>query len=38
MILLLLLHVTCDAYQYGDGDRLMRNAKFEFLYLAYETY
>ena len=30
--LLFLQHDTHHAYAYGDGDRLMRNAKFEFLY------
>ena len=31
--LLLLQYDTADAYHFGDGDRAMRNAKFEFLYL-----
>jgi hypothetical protein len=31
--LLFLQHDTCDAFKFGDGDRAMRNAKFEFLYL-----
>ncbi|XP_061187058.1 uncharacterized protein LOC133195217 [Saccostrea echinata] len=28
----LLYRDTCDAYKMGDGDRIMRNAKFEWLY------
>lgn len=28
----LLYRDTCDAYKMGDGDRIMRNAKFEWVY------
>ncbi|XP_062578146.1 uncharacterized protein LOC134240049 [Saccostrea cucullata] len=30
--LALLLHDTCDAYRIGDGERCLRNSKFEYLY------
>ena len=36
--LLYLIYDTTDAYKYGDGDRCMRNAKTEFLYMFSEKH